>query len=152
MRTMAEITLDSDGITLDTGDVTLDTGGVQLEGAVPGQTEGLGGADVEAMAEQELSEVLSGFKDRAKREDQRFQEATDSEFWIAIYFQSRDQKEEFLNKLGLMEIGDKYLDGMLVAEALGVTLESYIPPMPQLRLDPRLAALAQRVVRRVRGE
>lgn len=30
--------------------------------------------------------------------------------------------------MNLMNIGDKYLDGMKVAKALGITLESPVPP------------------------
>ena len=67
---------------------------------------------VEVEAEEEVSEVLQGFKQRAEREDQRFWDAVDSEYWVCFCFQTRDQKEEFLKKLGLFEMGDKYIDGI----------------------------------------
>ncbi len=76
---------------------------------------------------------MPDFRQCAEHEDQRFWDAVDSEYWFAICFQTREQKEEFLKKLGLFEIGDKYLDGMKVAKKLGVTLESRVPPMPQAR-------------------
>lgn len=132
-------------------DISLDTGDGLLLGADeisltpdPGQAQspqGLRGVDIEAEAAAEVTEVLAGFKNRAKREDQRFTDATDSEFWIAVCFQTREQKEEFLQKLDLLQYGDKYLDGMLVAAQLGVTLDSRIPPLPQHNLDPRLLRL-----------
>lgn len=104
-------------------------------------TGGLAEVDIEQEAANEINEVLTAFKNRAEREDQRFVDATDSEYWVAICFQTRDQKEEFLQKLGLLEMGDKYLDGMRVAHKLGVKLESRVPPLPQLRNDWRLLEL-----------
>lgn len=88
---------------------------------------------VETDADDEQSEVLTGFRQRAKRDDNRYWDAVDSEFWVAVCFQSREQKEEFLTKVGLIADGDKYLDGMLVAEKLGVILETPIESPPQVR-------------------
>lgn len=87
------------------------------------------GRPAEETSKEELTELQKGFKDRAKKEDERFVEATDSEYWIAVCFQTRDMKEEFLTKTGLLDYGDKYLDGMQVAAKLGVTLESPVPPV-----------------------
>ena len=87
--------------------------------------------------------MLSGFKGRAQVENQRFLDATDSEYWFAVCFQTREQKEEFLEKLKLMEIGDKYLDGMEVAKALGIELESRVPDLPRVKtFDLELVSLA----------
>ncbi len=126
-----------DGLSLDSDDgLTLDNGGLSLDasdGLVLGQDPTEQNArqeytgdrlQIEVDAEEEISEVLQGFKQRAEREDQRFWDAVDSEYWFAICFQTREQKEEFLKKLGLFEIGEKYLQGMKVAKKLGVTLES----------------------------
>ena len=74
----------------------------------------------EETAKRELSELESAFKRRAEAE--RFMLATDSEYWVAICFQTRDQKEEFLRALDLIRHGDKYLDGWTVAKKLGVQL------------------------------
>ena len=92
--------------------------------------------------EQELSAVLQGFQDRSRRENQRFVEATDSEFWFAVCFQTRQQKEEFLQKMGWTELGDKYLDGLLVADAAGIELEAHTPALPKLKTDPKLDRIA----------
>lgn len=128
---------------------SLSGGGVTLAGgpkvkATAGAGEAAADQTTEEMAAEETSELLQGFKDRAKREQQRFVQATDSEFWFAICFQTREQKEEFLHKwLGSLDLGDKYLDGMQVAELLGILLESEVPPMPKLRTDSKLAAMAR---------
>jgi hypothetical protein len=63
-----------------------------------------------------------GFRERTKREDERFRLATDSEFWFVLCFKSREDKEAFLKSAGLMHIGDKYLDGRAAAALLGVDM------------------------------
>lgn len=93
------------------------------------------GVPHEVQATQEVSKVLEGFRDRAKQEAKRFKDATDSEYWCAFCFQTRDQKEEFLKKLQLIELGDKYLDGLQVAKVLGVKIESPTPAFPKIKKD-----------------
>ncbi len=158
----APITAANMPVTLNTGDglvlgaspstlapsgVKLAGSGVTLDGAPKQADADITDVDIEQVALDEANEVLAGFKERASRETQRYEDATDSEFWIALCFQTRAQKEEFLEKLGLLELGDKYLDGMAVAEVLGVKLESPIPPMPQIRIDQKLVQLATKLVR-----
>lgn len=87
----------------------------------------------EEEAAQDVPALLSGFKQRARDEEQRMLDAVDSEYWVAVCFQTREQKEEFLRKLGLLELGDKYLDGMEVAGVLGVELGARVPEMPRHR-------------------
>lgn len=105
----------------------------------------------ELKATEEISELLQGFRDRAGREQQRYEDATDSEYWFAVCFQTRAQKDEFLQKMGWVAIGDKYLDGLKVARKLGVTITAETPAMPVLRVDRRLAQLAVPFVRRKPG-
>ncbi|USX56337.1 hypothetical protein [Lentzea sp. HUAS12] len=78
--------------------------------------------DLAADAGAELDTLAIGFRERTKREDERFRLATDSEFWFALCFKSREDKEAFLKYAGLMHIGDKYLDGHAAAALLGVDL------------------------------
>lgn len=73
---------------------------------------------------QEVSAALQAFKDRNEAEAKLRVEATDSEFWVALCFETRAQKEEFLAKVGLLAWGDKYLDGRLMAKAMGIVLEN----------------------------
>jgi hypothetical protein len=92
--------------------------------------------------EQALERVQTAFQERAKDEEQRFRDATDSEYWVAITFQSRAQKEEFLRALGLLELGDKYLDGEVVAAQLGLELKSPRPKWPtKAKTSSRLRGL-----------
>jgi len=138
---MDDLSLDA-GLDMDLSDgLSLDAGGLSLTEEEASAAEQLAEMDIEQRAAEEVSEILEGFRARAGREQDRFVDATDSEHWIAVCFQTREQKEEFLSKLKLLELGDKYLDGMLVAERLGVNLESPVPGLPTLRIDRRLAEL-----------
>lgn len=78
--------------------------------------------DLEADSAAELTALQQGFRDRAQRENDRFRLATDSEYWVAVCFKSREDKEAFLRAAGLAQIGDKYLDGYAVARALGIEM------------------------------
>jgi hypothetical protein len=83
--------------------------------------------DQEVDAKAELTALQAAFRDRKAKESRRFELATDSEYWCALVFQTRDQKEAFLNALGLLPYGDKYLDGELVAQKMGIPLPAERP-------------------------
>lgn len=53
------------------------------------------------------------------RSPRKLVEPTDSEYWFAIAFPLRDDKDSFLAEYGLHKLGDKYLDGMAVARKMG---------------------------------
>lgn len=57
------------------------------------------------------------------RAQQVMHDSNDSEYWIAIAFESRAQKERFLHLLGLLRADeDKYYSGREVAKILGIDL------------------------------
>lgn len=76
--------------------------------------------DIAEDSAREFTALEQGFRDRAQRENDRFRMATDSEYWVAVCFKSREDKERFLNRAGLLRVGDKYLDGYQVARILGI--------------------------------
>jgi hypothetical protein len=78
--------------------------------------------DDEQDAARELDAVAKAFRERAKREQERFQRATDSEFWFCVCFKTREQKERFLAALELLAQGDKYIDGEQLARRLKIEL------------------------------
>lgn len=78
--------------------------------------------DLEQDSRDELDAVAAGFRDRMKREGDRFRRATDSEHWFAVCFVDRAAKEAFLRQLGGPDLGDKYVDGHELAKRLGYTL------------------------------
>lgn len=92
--------------------------------------------DTEADSLADLNAVQAGFRERYKQESKRFELATDSEYWACICFQTREQKERFLSALKIIEFGDKFLDGQLVAQRLGVDLPSAeVTYNPEPRID-----------------
>ena len=127
----------------DPGDFEMDD--IDLDAEVPASP--LAGVkytgSVEADSQAEASEILKAFRERAKAEQERVKNATDSEHWCAICFQTREQKEQFLRALDLIELGDKYLDGLKVAKRLGVSLAKTTVSYKPGKVDPKLAKLAR---------
>lgn len=82
-------------------------------------------------AEKDVAAQLNAFQEEAKKslrnEIATFEAMFETEYWFCVCFQSRDQKEAFLDHLGLIEHGDKYLDGYVVAEKLKVPLPPAVP-------------------------
>lgn len=87
---------------------------------------------------REVDETVKLLQAVDKSTKQNFADTMDTEFWCAFYFQTREQKEEFLRKLELLELGDKYIDGMEAARVMGISLTSRMPKMPTIRKSKRL--------------
>jgi hypothetical protein len=101
------------------------------------------GMDVEERAETVLNEAQIAFRDRARAENERMMLAVDSEFWVALSFQTRAQKEQFLELAKLIHLGDKYLDGWEVAKVMGITLDRVKQPYnDSSKLDQKWIDLA----------
>lgn len=98
----------------------------------------------EEVAVKETSAVLQAFIARSKAEQARFLLATDSEYWVGVCFQTREQKEHFLREAKLLQAGDKYIDGALVAKRLGITLPpAQVPYNVSAKVDAKYAALVK---------
>lgn len=74
--------------------------------------------DIEVDKKTELTAIQQAFRDRAKEYKRKRLYVEDSEFWVAVCFRSREDKERFLKEHGLAHLGDKYLNGYLVSAAL----------------------------------
>lgn len=75
---------------------------------------------------EEMSALQRGFEDRAKKERKRAQNATDSGFWFAVYFRSREDKDAFLKAMQLSPkiYGYTFINGHKWARAKGIDLPS----------------------------
>ena len=80
------------------------------------------GDDVEDAVEVELSDTLRLLLEAKKRQRDLYRISNDDEFWVAVCFQTREDKERFLRALNLIQLGDKYIDGHKAAKLLGVDL------------------------------
>lgn len=105
--------------------------------------------DVAADAAAEFDAIDEGFRNRMANEQGRVNDELDSENWCTFVFETRAQKDEFLTRLGLIDHGDKYLDGVEVARRMKVDLApSGRTYRPHPRTDDKLAALAKPVAYR----
>lgn len=90
--------------------------------------------NVEKKTRDFISEVENSFIKRAKTEKERFDLATDSEYWVCLCFQSREQVEAFIEKSGWGEKTDKYIDGQEVASRLNISLPQ-CPEFGKIRIN-----------------
>lgn len=77
-------------------------------------------ADKEAL--RQLENLRQEFKRVGKMPQQLRQRVTDSEYWCAVCFQSREQLMAFLKVLDIPAKENKYVDGLVLAQKLGITL------------------------------
>ncbi len=76
----------------------------------------------------EISEVLAAFKKRAKEEELQKAKNISTDFWFAVYFASEDQRNRFLQMVGLFEQMERdgadfqYIDGQALSEKLGLDI------------------------------
>lgn len=108
---------------------------------------------VEDDAVREADAVKSGFKERAAREQKRFEDATGTEFYAVICFQTEEQKEAVLDSMGIPRRGrkhfQKYIDARVFVKALNRLIEAgetvELPPADihysALKGDPKLGKL-----------
>lgn len=88
--------------------------------------------DLEHSADSEMSEILRQLKEKRKAQADTFRVARDPEYWVALCFQSREQKDEFLQKIGWADLGDKYLNGLEVCRRANVDIDPIeIQPLKQ---------------------
>lgn len=101
-------------------------------------------AEMERIAEEELTELQKNFREAARREAEGYMLEMDTEFWIALAFQTQAAKLEFLAKTGLDALGDKYLCGEAAAAIVGVEMTTPIPDAldKKQQSSRRLKALA----------
>lgn len=105
----------------------------------------MAGATVDHVEQTEaaLAALPSAVAERASREQDRRTIATDSRYWVAICFQTREQKDEFLSKTGLDAVSDgTYVDGQGAAAMLDIELTSPAPEWKEAPVKKRLADLA----------
>lgn len=79
---------------------------------------------VDGLAEDNLTEGQMYFREQRQNERANFQLNTDSEYWCCLVFETREQKDAFLRHFQAARVagGDKYLNGVAMAKALGVDI------------------------------
>lgn len=99
--------------------------------------------DIERDCDDEVAEIESAFEARAKEESRRFAKATDSEYWVCLCFQTREEVEEFMEKSGWGNPQEKYIDGRKVADALGIEIKKDAGGFGKVKIDRRYADMSK---------
>lgn len=90
------------------------------------------GGDIEENVDAELAVTLDTLLTNKKGKNEAYRIANDDEFWLAICFQSEEQKFQFLELSGWIALGDKYIDGLKVAQRLTLAVEPIAMPKPKM--------------------
>ncbi len=91
--------------------------------------------DVVIDAKANINAVKEGFRNAIKKENKRFEDATDSGYWACICFESRAQVEAFTEALGLPK-DMQYISGYHLAAMMGIELpEANIPYRAEGKID-----------------
>lgn len=99
--------------------------------------------EIEQDAAAELAALSDTFSGRAKLEAKRFELAVDSEYWFCVFFQNREQKERFLQAMDWATQGDKYLNGLALAELQGINIGKRIEMPKPKNISKRMKRLAE---------
>lgn len=104
-------------------------------------------ADPEGADKTELSQLRTGFMQRAKQEAERFRTATATDYYTVLVFDDGAQCTAFLRAVGMHNerSGDLYIDGRLLADQLGIKLpEARTVFNATPRIDAKLKALVRK--------
>jgi hypothetical protein len=97
----------------------------------------------EEQSEVEVSEALAAFKAAADRERDRFATATSPDYWFGVYFETQQQRDEFLGLLKALDLLEvQWVNGRKLAARLGHELKSPRLPRRAFKIDPKLADLS----------
>ena len=94
--------------------------------------------DPEVAVREELRAVAQSVVDEKRARRDEYRTEVDTEYWFVVCFQNRAQKDEFLQKVGWDRLGDKYLDGLAVAQVLGVDIQPIELRVRRGRRTPKL--------------
>ena len=102
-------------------------------------------SDTEGSAALELEVAESFIREQRQDEREQWRLLTDPDFWCCIVFQSRAQRDEFLQGAGLPDLGPKYLNGLTVAQRLGVKVTPIVLPRKVARPMPKTLRAAKAI-------
>lgn len=97
------------------------------------------GEHPEGAAKADHIKMMKGLRQQQQEANEL---ANDAGYWFAAYFQTAQQKDEFLDALKL-ETGGQYVDGLDLAERLGVKLTPRTVKYKTGQIDKKCSALAR---------
>lgn len=99
--------------------------------------------NVESDSFNELAELKAKFTENAQKEQAQREQQHDSEFWFAVYFKTREQKEMFLKLAGIIN-DDKYINGNELAKKLNIELPNIDLKIPKKRDNKKFATFVDK--------
>lgn|GEM_PF-2391957 len=81
---------------------------------------------LEGDADAEVSAALAAILEERKKKRDDYRLMADTDYWLCLCFQSRQQKIEFLRHIGwdkMTLVNDRYIDGLQCAQSLSVDIE-----------------------------
>jgi hypothetical protein len=99
--------------------------------------------NLEQSSNVEVDDMMASIRENRKNNAEHFRDYESGEFWFCVCFQSRSQKEQFLEKLlnkyspNNQSFGDKYVSGLELAAMLDIPVEPIILESKKSRLAPK---------------
>ena len=93
--------------------------------------------DLEGDVSAEMGAVESFIKEERLQERERWRLMTDTNFYCCLVFQSEQQRDDFLAQVGWADLGPRYLNGLAVAQRLGVPIAPIALPRKPIRPMPK---------------
>lgn len=93
--------------------------------------------DAEGNATTEIGAALQAIKDEKKKLRDQYRVTTDTNYYFCVCFQSEQQKLKFLDASGWRDLGERFLDGLVVAKRLGIDIDPILLAAKPVKSSPR---------------
>lgn len=97
-------------------------------------------------ADEEVSAALQSVIDEKKERADMYRVTNDQDYYFLVCFQSEQQKKDFLDKVG-WNLGERFLNGLKLAEILGVDVPRIDMPMRDYSKNMPVRLRAKEVIR-----
>ena len=95
------------------------------------------GASITETGDAKISAALAAIKAEKKERRDAYRVLTNPNYYTVVVFQSTDQRDEFLDKAGWRPFGEKYIDGLALAQHLGVDVQPINLPRKSVKPAPK---------------
>ena len=97
-------------------------------------------------ADEEVSAALQAVIDERKEHADVYRVTNDQDYYFLVCFQSEQQKKDFLDKVG-WNLGERFLNGLKLAEVLGVDVPRIDLPMRDYSKNMPVRLRAKEVIK-----
>lgn len=86
--------------------------------------------EIETGFAEDMQELHQAFRDRAQKENKRFMDVTDTDYYFCVCFRSQEQMVEFCESVGI-DPDQIYVDGKEFARKIGRAIKAHDPVLPR---------------------